>query len=181
MTVYKQAKYAQPGFELTAPAPVEPDKYGSIEEYILRPKFRASLQQRKANFKWLCSEVSITCKVCHPLYNCFAPFVGYSNNLHLDTKDASPTILLNFGYTCLHLPDFIVVVVLQPGDKVFFNAASIRHFTTPMPGYLALWDKRWAVSCFFQTRVHQWAALTIYPQVALHQMVQNFIADNPQA
>lgn len=125
-----------------------------VEKHILHQAFRDRLQQRAEDHEWLCKEVSVAKEICHPLYNAFAPFVGYSDKAHRDPKDSAPTVLLNFGYTLLHLPEYNAAVELQPGDTVFLSSATVKHYTTPIPGDPAAWDERWAISCFFQKQVH---------------------------
>lgn len=62
-------------------------------------------------------------------------------------------MLLNFGYARLHPPEYNAKVDLHPGDVVLFDA-SIKHFTSAHPGYPGEDTDRWAISCFFQKRVH---------------------------
>lgn len=141
------------------------DCAGDVESgccYVLHPVYRASLQQREQDFDWLCQQLPLARDILHPLYNVVTPFVGFTGNSHKDADDADPTLLLNFGYCRLHLPEYGAAVDLFPGDVVFFNRRKVEHYTTPHPGYAGSHEDRWAVSCFFQKRVHNKVLPLVY-------------------
>lgn len=145
------------------------------KQYILEQAFRDSLEKRAKDYDWLVDEFPVAKDLCHPLYSTCSPFVGFSGNAHIDKNDSSPTILLNFGYARLHLPEYHAVVDLHPGEVVFFNSASVKHYTAPHPGYPGPVTDRWAVSCFFQTRLHKHMRPDTYPIVDLHRKMREII------
>lgn len=134
----------------------------SMLEPILCPAFLSSLAHREGNFVWLSKEVPVAKTLCHRLYNVCSPFQGFSGKPHCDKGDDAPTVLLNFGYARLHLPEYNAAVDLQPGDVVFFDAG-VQHYTTPHPQHPGLESERWAISCFFQKRVDGHWQPTKYP------------------
>ncbi|SPO26259.1 uncharacterized protein UTRI_02535 [Ustilago trichophora] len=115
------------------------------KQYILEPAFRESLDKRANHFDWLTGELPVAEDLCHPLYSTCSPFVGFSANLHFDKDDASPTVLLNFGYARLDLPEYNAVVDLHPAQVAFFNSMKVKHFTAPHPGYEGSVKDRWAI------------------------------------
>lgn len=116
--------------------------------------------------EWLHNKTSIAKDICHPLYNICLPFQGYSGKSHQDQGNAAPTLLLNFGFAWLHLPEFGIQIDLQPGKIILFNA-NYYHYTTPHPGYKGPNTDHWGISCFFLKKVHnQWQPLK-YPKTTL--------------
>lgn len=122
--------------------------------YAIASEFREAMERRRRDFEWFCGEAPIAADLCHPLYNVSSPFIGFTGLPHRDAKDSYPTILLNFGFARLHLPEYEATVDLHPGELVFFNAG-VLHYSTRHPKYDRGPDTdRWAVSCFFQKHIH---------------------------
>lgn len=117
--------------------------------YSLHGQFRQAIGKRRIDFDWLCKKVPFAQDLLHPLYNVCVPFVGFTGNVHIDRWDAAPTLLLNFDYCRLHLPEYDLDVDLYPGDTVFLDT-SVYHSTKPHPGYTGQDNDRWAISCYSQ-------------------------------
>lgn len=121
------------------------------KRHILDTHFRQRLRQRQAQSKWAAEQLPLVAMLCHPLYSACSPFQSYSRP-HTDPLDFSPTILLNFGYCRLSLPEYNVRIDLRPGEVILFKAQT-HHATEAHPGFSGPETKRWAVSCFFHHRI----------------------------
>jgi len=66
----------------------------------------------------------------------------------------SPTILINFGYGQLQLPEYLASVDVYPGEITFFNSKKV-HCTTIHPGdsRTDAEEQRWAISYHFQEQL----------------------------
>lgn len=117
-------------------------------EHAVHAVFRDELLRRQDDYSWLCGEVPAASDLCHPLYHMCSPFRGFTGNPHPDQDDASPTILLNFGFARLCLPEYHTTIDLRPGEVILFNAR-IWHFTIAHPKYPGPLIDRWGISCLF--------------------------------
>lgn len=118
-------------------APLEP---------LLEEDFKNSLEDRQDGFNWLKEKMPEGhCDLLHPWWTMAAVISGISTNEHPDTRDAEPSILINFGCKVVFEIEGSAVC-LHPGDVLIFRAR-LWHRARPVDGTSAeVVARRFAIS-----------------------------------
>lgn len=100
---------------------------------LLAKDFQSQFDKRADGFNWLKSKFSEgECDTLHPWWTLAAVISGISNDTHPDTRDAEPSILINFGCRVVFEVDGSAVC-LHPGDVLIFRAR-LDHSARPVDG-----------------------------------------------
>jgi len=137
-------------------------KDNSAKSGCLHTDFREALARHKQDFESPSNKVLFCKDLCHALYSTCSVFQGCTGDVHLDPGNAPPSILLNFGYCRILLPDYHAAVDLQPGNMFFLCTRTVFHYTVRHPNCPLPDTDRQAVTCFFLEHMHRQEPLNVH-------------------